>query len=403
VLESMRVLDLTWVLGGPFAGQLLSQLGAEVIKVETPTGDPARAIPPYMFEGDSSFFLSVNRGKSSVVIDLKHEKGIAAFYDLVKVSDAVIYSYAPDVPKRLGIDYERLREINPRICVGQLIGLHDSDGYARSPAYDLIAQALGGVMSITGQEGAPPSRVGYQIADLAGGAFLALATSSALAGRTENRGSRVQVSLLDCQLALLAWQAQNYFVSGVVPGPLGSRSPMTTPSEAFRAADGRYLAVSPTGTEFWRAFCRVLGMPELAEDPRFATRAARFDNASALSELISARIAERDSGEWLKIFAEARVPVAPVLNVEEAVTQPVAKLREMVETVTHRETGATLEFLGNPFKYEGRRPLEYPPALGENTQDVFRDLCGYSDEYIRELISAGAIGTKTGVKDNATV
>jgi len=402
-LESMRVLDLTWVLGGPFAGQLLSQLGAEVIKVETPAGDPARAIPPYMFEGDSSFFLSVNRGKSSVVIDLKNKKGLAAFYDLVKVSDAVIYSYAPDVPERLGIDYEQLRKINPRICVGQLIGLHDSDGYARSPAYDLIAQALGGVMSITGQKGAPPSRVGYQVADLVGGAFLALATSSALAGRTEKRGSRVQVSLLDCQLAMLAWQAQNYFISGVIPGPMGSRSPMTTPSEAFRAADGRYLAVSPTGTEFWQAFCRVLGMPEVAEDPRFTTRAARFDNVDALSGLIAARIAERDSEEWLKLFAEARVPVAPVLNVAEAVNQPLAKLREMVETVPHRRTGATLEFLGNPFKYEGRQPLEYPPALGEDTQDVFRKLCGYSDEHIQELISAGAIGTGIGVRDNETV
>jgi formyl-CoA transferase len=394
VLEAMRVLDLTWVLGGPYAGQLLGQLGAEVIKVESPAGDPARAIPPHFFHDDSSFFLSVNRGKSGVAIDLKTEEGLQAFYDLVRVSDAVIYGYAPDVPKRLRIDYESLREINPRICVGQMIGLHDADGYERTPAYDLIAQALGGVMSITGAEGGPPARVGYQIADLAGGAFLAMGVCAALAGRTAEKGGHVQISLLDCQLALLTWQAQNHFVSGVSPGPQGSRSPMTVPSEAFRVSDGRYLAVSPTGTQFWESFCNLIDLPEIIDDPRFATRAARLENVDALSELIAEQLASRGSGEWLEMFAAERVPVAPVLSVDEALRQPVATLRSMVERVPHPHNGDSLEFLGNPFKYENRNFLRYPPAVGENTAEILTDLCGYSDERIRELVATGAIGVK---------
>jgi len=394
VLKGLRVLDLTWVLGGPYAGQLLSQLGAEVIKVESPAGDPARAIPPHFFHGDSSFFLSVNRGKAGVAIDLKTEPGLEAFYDLVRVSDAVIYGYAPDVPKRLGIDYETLRGIKRDICVGQLIGLHDGDGYERAPAYDLIAQALGGVMSITGNEGGPPARVGYQIADLAGGAFLATAVCAALAGRTPEEGGHVQVSLLDCQLALLTWQAQNHFVSGVCPGPQGSRSPMTVPSEVFATADGRYLAVSPTGTKFWESFCRLIGLPELVDDPRFATRSARLENVDELSRLISGRLAMRPSQEWLERFAAERVPVAPVLTVPEAVRQPVARLRDMVEEVPHPDAGDSLEFLGNPFKYEDSAFLRYPPAIGEHTAEVLSELCGYDHERISELQAIGAIGVK---------
>jgi len=399
LLEGLRILDLTWVLGGPYAGQLLAQLGADVIKVESPSGDPSREIPPYFFDGDSSFFLSVNRGKQSVVIDLKTPGGLQAFYDLVRESDAVIYGYAPDVPERLGIDYESLRKINPRICVGALIGLHDNGAYARAPAYDLIVQALGGIMSITGSPDRPPARVGYQIADLAGGSFLALGVCAALAGRSATEGSHVQISLLDCQLALLTWQAQNYFISGEVPAATGSRGPMIAPSEVFRAADGSYLAVSPTGTKFWTKFCEVIGLPELAEDPRFATRLDRLQNVEALAQILSERISARTSEEWLERFAEQRVPVAPVLNVEQALRQPLAQFRDMTETVVNPSTENTAEFLGNPFKYTTSKPLPYPPQCGEDTADVLRSVCKYTDTRIDELSADGSIG----VPHDATV
>ena len=387
MLQSARVLDLTWVLGGPFGGQLLAQLGAEVIKVEPPGGDSAREIPPY-FVGDlSSFFLSVNRGKKSITLDLKTDAGLTAFYDLVRQSDAVLYGFAPDVPARLGIDYERLAEINPAIVVGELIGIHDDGPYQRTPAYDLVVQALSGVMSITGAEDGEPARVGYQIADLAGGLYLALGVSGALysAGRT-GRGEKVQVSLLDAQLGLLTWQAQNYFISGEEPRAKGSRSPNIAPSEAFRCRDGRYLAVSPTGTTYWRAFCRALGVPELADDPRFSDRYSRLSNVEQLVEILRPLFLTRDAESWGKHFFDLRIPAAPVLTVAEALGQETARLRGMVERAEDPHSGERVNLLGSPVKYAGAPPLRYPPRHGADTAAVLAQLCGYSAERISEVL-----------------
>lgn len=209
MLEGLRVLDLTWVLGGPFAGQLMAQPGAEVIKIETLSGDLSHAVPPHWVQGDSAYYLSVNRSKKSIALDLKSEGGRQAFEKLVATSDAVIYGFAPDVPKRLGIDHESLLAINPRICVAELIGLHDEGEYSRAPAYDLIVQAMSGVMSITGAEGGEPARVGYQIGDLSGGLYLALGLTATLAAaQRDGKGRKVQISLLDCQVSLLTWQGR---------------------------------------------------------------------------------------------------------------------------------------------------------------------------------------------------
>ncbi|MCG8360560.1 MAG: CoA transferase, partial [Kiloniellales bacterium] len=272
MLAGTRILDLTWVLGGPFGTQLLAQLGAEVIKLEPPAGDLARKIPPHFHEGESSFFLSANRGKSSVVIDIKQADGYAVLLDLVREVDAVVYGFSPEVPKRLGLDHETLARTNPTICVGEIIGIHDGPPFSRTPAFDLVVQALGGIMSITGETDGRPQRVGYQIADLAGGLYLALGTLAAIhRAKATGKGGRVQISLLDCQLALLTWQAQNYFISGEVPVALGARHAMIAPSDAFRAADGENFVVSPTGEAFWLKFCEAIGRAELAEDPLFAT------------------------------------------------------------------------------------------------------------------------------------
>ncbi|MCT2585882.1 CaiB/BaiF CoA transferase family protein [Actinophytocola gossypii] len=387
MLQSARVLDLTWVLGGPFGGQLLAQLGAEVIKVEPAGGDPAREIPPHYVGDLSSFFLSVNRGKKSIALDLKTEAGLTAFYDLVRRSDAVLYGFAPDVPERLGIDYERLREINPAIVVGELIGIHDSGPYKRAPAYDLVVQALSGVMSITGAEDGEPARVGYQIADLAGGLYLALGVSGALysAGRT-GRGEKVQVSLLDAQLGLLTWQAQNYFISGEEPRAKGSRSPNIAPSEAFRCRDGRYLAVSPTGASYWRAFCAAMGVPELADDPRFSDRYSRLTNVEQLVEILRPLFLTRDAATWGKHFFDLRIPAAPVLTVSEALDQETARLRDMVEVAEDPRSGEQVSLLGSPVKFDGARQLRYPPRHGADTADVLAELCGYSAERIGEVL-----------------
>lgn len=391
MLSSVRILDLTWVLGGPFAGQLLAQLGAEVIKVETFAGDSARGIPPF-FEGDSGFFLSINRGKKSISIDLKHPEGKAAFADLVRHSDAVMYSFTPDVPKRLGIDFGSLSRINPRICVAELIGLHDEGEFEKAPAYDVIVQAMGGVMSITGEPGGSPARVGYQIGDLAAGLYLALSLVSAItASRSEGKGRRVQVSLLDCQLALLTWQAQNYFITGTVPSAVGSRNAVLAPSEAFLCSDGRYLAVSPTGAHFWSRFCEILGRPDIPKDPRFETRAARISNTEELSAIFSGIFIERPAKVWYDRFFAEQIPIAIVLNVAEALTQPVADLRSMVELCVKPQSGTPLKFVGSPFKYAGATPLAYPPGHAVHTRSVLKDVCGYSDAEVNRLIDQRAV------------
>ncbi|GAA0517633.1 CoA transferase [Pigmentiphaga sp. GD03639] len=394
MLSSFTVLDLTWVLGGPFAGQLLAQLGAEVIKIEPLEGDMARQVSRHAmeFEGDPGFFLSVNRGKSSLALDLKNPKGREVFYDLVRRSDAVLYGFAPDVPRRLGLDRDTLLAINPRLCIAQLIGLHDQPPYASAPAFDLIVQALSGVMSVTGEPGGRPVRVGYQIADLAGGLYLALAcVGGMLKALKSGRGDLVQVSLLDCQLALLTWQAQNYFLSGEVPTANGARHPVIAPSDIYPCLDGRFIAVSPTGQQFWQTFCAAIGRTDLAEDPRFKLAKDRVENVEALTAILNEVFAARASTEWAEHLFASRVPAAPVNSVADAVEQPLARLRAMVEELPHPRSGKTLRFLGNPFKYAGAEPLSYPPALGADSRATLRRLCGYDDAAIDQLVQQRVI------------
>ncbi|MDQ3259349.1 MAG: CoA transferase [Pseudomonadota bacterium] len=392
MLSSLRVLDLTWVLGGPFAGQVLAELGAEIIKIESPEGDQSRAYPPYYFEGDSSFFLSVNRGKKSVVINLKSGQGREVFYDLVRQCDAVMYGFVPDVPARLGIDFQALKKINPRIVVGQLIGLHDEAPYATQPSFDIIAQALGGIMSITGEANGRPTRVGYQVADLAAGLYLA---NGILAGVIHalkmGVGKKIQISLLDCQLAMLTWQAQNYFVSGDIPKASGTRHPMLAPSEVFNCADEKYVAISATTEQFWQPFCKAIDAPELASDPRFTSSELRIKNVAALAEELARIFACFTCKDAVARLERARVPVGPVNNVADALAQPLASIRHMVENLSHPMSGVLLKFLGNPFKYDGAEPLDYPPKLGAHTADVLAKLCGYDATTLQNLHAQGAI------------
>lgn len=393
MLSGKRILDLSWVLGGPFAGQLLAQLGAEVIKVEALEGDLARRVPPVSSTQDSPFFLSVNRGKRSIALDLKSPGGKQALHDLVREADAVIYGFAPSVPARLGLDFESLSAINPRIVVAQIIGLHDQGEWADAPAFDLMLQAMSGVMSITGEEGGKPVRVGYQVADLAGGLYLALATVSALVKvSSTGYGEHVQISLYDAQIAMLTWQAQGLLCGGPVPRATGARHGMIAPSDTYLAADGKWIALAPTGEVFWRRLCEVLGHPTLADDPRFHDAAARIGNIEALTAELGALVATRPSTEWLALFARARVPASPVLGVDEALRHPLTRARHMVEDVLQPGTDAFVEMLGNPFKYNGAPVLDYPPALAADTAEVLQRVAGYAPGHVAELAQTGAIG-----------
>ena len=394
MLSGKRILDLSWVLGGPFGGQLLAQLGAEVIKVEALDGDYARRVPPVLDSGDTPFFLSVNRGKQSIALDLKSPEGKAALYDLVRESDAVIYGFAPSVPKRLGLDFDTLSAINPRIVVGQLIGLHDQGEWADAPAFDLMLQAMSGVMSITGEENGKPVRFGYQAADLVGGLYLALGTAATLAkAEATGKGELVQISLFDAQIAMLTWQAQGWLTGGPLPRATGARHAMIAPSDFYLAKDGKWLALAPTGEPFWLKLCETIGRPDIPKDARFATGAARIANIDALTKELGDAIGQRTSSEWLAIFKEARVPAALVNNVEEALNHPLTAARQMVENVPRPNSDDSVRLLGNPFKFAGMPDLPYPPAFAQDTASVLQRVAGYSDEKIEELARTGAIKT----------
>ncbi|MGH8811655.1 MAG: CaiB/BaiF CoA transferase family protein [Advenella sp.] len=394
MLSGFRVLDLTWVLGGPFASQLLAQLGAEVIKVEPLEGDLSRRVSSHstVFEGDSGFFLSVNRGKSSIALDLKSEQGRAVLYDLVRKSDAIIYGFAPDVPKRLGLDKQSLLAVNPKIAIGQLIGLHDKGPYAKAPAFDLVVQAMSGVMSITGSKDADPVRLGYQAADLTGGLYLALGcVGLMLKALKTGRGDLLQVSLLDCQLAMLTWQAQNYFISGVIPTANGARHPVIAPSDIYPCADEQFIALSPTGQQFWESFCEAIGRDDLAKDPRFDHPVRRIENVESLTQELNQVFQTRKAADWADHLFEQRVPAALVNNIEQATSQRLAHERNMVEEMVHPRTMARLRFLGNPFKFEGAGPAAYPPAFAEHTRKILSQVCGYEDHRIDQLIKDNII------------
>ncbi len=392
MLADFRVLDLTWVLGGPFAGQLLAQLGAEVIKVEPLEGDLSRQVSSHAteFAGASGFFLSVNRGKSSIALDLKNPAGRAVIYDLVKKADAVVYGFAPSVPARLGLDPASLHAVNPKLTVAQLIGLHDEPPYSEAPAFDLVIQAMAGIMSVTGERDGAPVRVGYQVADLAGGLYLALGcVGGMLKSLKTGRGEHVQISLLDCQLALLTWQAQNYFISGEVPFANGARHPVIAPSDIYPCADGKFMAISPTGQQFWKKFCESIGRPDMADDPRFSHPKSRVANVGALTEMLIETFRSKSSQEWTDKFVADRIPGAPVNNVAEAMAQPIARLRNMVEELAHPGGQGALKFLGNPFKYGSSRPLSYPPKRGGQTREILERICGYGSQAIDDLIAQG--------------
>lgn len=392
MLSGKLILDLSWVLGGPFAGQLLAQLGAEVVKVEAPEGDYARRVPPVSPQQDSPFFLSVNRGKRSIAIDLKSADGKKAFDDLVRQADAVIYGFAPAVPARLGLDFATLSAINPRIVVAQIIGLDDKGEYANAPAFDLMLQAMSGVMSITGEEGGKPVRVGYQVADLAGGLYLALATTAALVkALTTGKGEQIQISLFDAQIAMLTWQAQGWLSGGPVPRATGARHAMIAPSDTYRAADGKWLALAPTGDAFWRKLCDAIDRPELADDARFNDAAGRIRHVEELTGELARAIALKPAAKWMVIFSNARVPAAVVQGIDEALQHPLIQARQMVEQVARPDGAAALPMLGNPFKYADTPVLAYPPALGADTAEVFERIAGYSPEQVAQLAKSRAI------------
>jgi formyl-CoA transferase len=399
-LQDIRVLDMTRALAGPFCAMMLGDLGADVIKVEQPgTGDESRAWgPPFVgrpygpYPGESAYFLAANRNKRSVTVNLKHPEGQRIIHRLTQTSDVLIENFRTGVLDGMGLGYEDLRRLNPRLIYCSISGYGRTGPYAERPGYDFIIQAEGGMMGITGPEEGPPSRVGIPIVDITAGMFAATAILAALRARdSSGEGQWLDLSLLDTQVALLTNVASNYLVGGVEPRRHGNAHPNLAPYEAFRARD-RWFALAAANDRQWAALCAAIGRPELKDDPRFASNGARVSNRHVLHAALEETFTTRDADEWLAVLQQAGLPCGPINTVPDVFAHPQVQAREGVLTTEH-PTAGTLRLPGFPYKMSGtpaqvRRP---PPRLGEHTEEVLSDLLGYSADEVAALREEGAV------------
>ncbi len=395
LFSDVRVLDLSRMLAGPYGSMLLADLGAEVIKIEEPGGgDPMRAMgPPFLGpQRESAYFLAINRNKKSVALDLERPEGQEVFRDLCRVADVVWENFRPGVMARLGCDPAALRAINPRLIVCSISAFGQEGPYRDWPAFDLALQAMGGAMSITGEDGRPPVRMGLPMGDLAGGMFGALAVAGALFRRAQTgEGTLIDLSLLDCQVSLLTYVAQYFWADGRVPGRVGSGHASVVPYQAFPTKDG-FLVVAVFAEKFWGGLCRALERPDLVADPRFDSNAKRVQRRAELVPQLETFFPERATAEWLARLHAEGVPAAPINRVDEVLADPQVRQREMVVEMAHPTLGA-VETLGTPVKADALpfRPAP-PPALGEHTDALLGGLLGYSAERLRAFRDGGITG-----------
>lgn len=384
LLSGARILDLTHMLAGPYASMMLGDLGAQVIKIEPREGDPIRQMGPHFLAGESAYYLSANRSKKSLTLDLRQEQGRQVFYDLVKVSDVVFDNFRPGVMARLQIDYPTLRRLQPRIIACSISGFGQYGPYRDRPAFDIALQALSGAMSITGA-GDVPVRMGIPMGDLAGGMYAAFAIAAALHHRAATgEGSYIDISLLDSLTALLVYNAQYFFHDGILPGPQGTEHLSVVPYQSFKTRDG-YLVVAAFTEKFWQALCAALGLPELIEDPRFVDNDARREHKTELVPILAGKFLERTSAEWMVELEKEKVPSGPIQTLDRVFCDPQIAVRHMKVEMDHPAIGK-LPMLGNPVKVEGV-PEEFapPPLLGEHTEEILTGLLGYSHEQITAL------------------
>jgi crotonobetainyl-CoA:carnitine CoA-transferase CaiB-like acyl-CoA transferase len=391
-LLGVRILELGQIIAGTYGGQVLSDLGADVIKIESPEGDLGRnpSVAPY--RGVSGLFLTFNRNKRSVVIDLKTDSGRGVFYDLVRVCDVVVDNFRSGVLERLKVDYGTLSKINPRIIQCSVTGFGIAGEYKDYPALDIIVQAMSGHMAITGEPDRPPVRVGIPLADLSGGIFACKGILAALFDRERSgNGRRVELSMYDSMLNLLSYMGTMWLTNGEIPSRPGSSHDYTVPWQAFEASDG-HVVVATRQEIFWKRLCDALGASALAEDPRFATNALRVENRAALVPQLERLFRERTVDEWLALLRKAEVPAAPVNNLDRAFAEPPVAEREMIVEYDHPDVGR-VRLPGNPIKMSGVTGTISKPAprLGEHTDAVLHELLALTPDRIAALRAEGAI------------
>lgn len=376
VLDGIRVLDLTQQLSGPYAGMILADLGADVVKVEAPhRPDPARVVPGRRVGGHSSYYLSLNRNKRSITLDLKCPGDREAFLRLVEESDVVLDNFRPDVMTRLGVDRAALEARNPAIVTCSLTGFGETGPERNRPAYDYLMQALAGSMDLTGEPDGPPTKYGLSVVDHVGGLFAVIGVLGSLVSRRDGQapGRHVDVSLLDSHLSMLSYLAADLLAGGEPPARQRlSSHPRVVGAQVYRTADG-WLVLMPLAEHFWPRLCGVLDADELARDPRFVDAEARLAHRDELLGIVEPLVASRSTAEWMNLMVAADVPAAPVLSVAEAVAMPQAVAREMVVELVHPAYGS-YRAMGNPVKISASGPvlLRGAPELGEHNAELLR-------------------------------
>ncbi len=393
-LEGIRVIDLTQVLFGPFATMLLSDMGAEVIKMERPiVGDIARGNGP-VINGISTYFLSLNRGKKSVTLDLSNKAGVEVFFKMIKTADVMVENFKPGTMEKLGLDYEKVKVINPGIIYVSGSGFGQYGPYAGKPAFDVVVQAMGGVMSITGEEGGPPVRPGVSYGDIAAGLFMCIATLAALEERHKSgQGQYIDISMMDCQVTVQENAFVRYLNTGEIPHALGTRHPVMTPFQAFPTSDG-YVAVALRGgiKDQWPLFCSTIDRVDIIDDPRFIDGWARTQNYHLLEPILTTAMKNRTTREWIEEFESAGIPCGPVNNVAQVADDPQIAARQMIVNLHHSEAGE-LKVVNSPLKFS-RTPCKVErvsPELGEHTQEILSRWLGMTSEKINKLKESGAI------------
>ncbi|ALJ21951.1 CaiB/BaiF CoA transferase family protein [Microbacterium sp. No. 7] len=391
-LKGIRVVDLTTFLSGPSATQLLGDLGAEIIKVESLDGDSSRAIVGPELDGESAYFLANNRNKRSIAIDLKSPRGVEVMRRLIADADVVVENFRPGVCARLGLDPDELTAAHPSLVWVAISGFGQEGPLRDRPAYDMVVQALSGVMSLTGHPGAPAARLGIPAGDVVAGMYAVIGVVSALYARAETgRGRIIDVSMLRGQLAMLSYQAVYTNITNVAPGPQGAGHDSIATYRSFRGGDGREFVVTANTPRMWEGLCRTLGVEELVADERYLDAASRLRNRESLWAVLEARFAERPAAEWVALLTEAQVPVAPVKNVLEALAD--ARAAGDGTLVTVGNGVAEFENVATPITFVGAEQVEpsYPPLLGEHTVSILRDELGLDDREIDELVADGVV------------
>jgi crotonobetainyl-CoA:carnitine CoA-transferase CaiB-like acyl-CoA transferase len=391
-LSRLLVLDLTQFLAGPYAAQIFGDLGARVIKIEPPGGEMTRAIAPHFVKGESAYYLAVNRNKESLAIDLKTARGRAIMLDLVRRADIVLENFRPGVAARLGLGYDALKAANPKIIVCAISGFGQTGPYRDRPAYDIIVQAMSGGMSMTGELGGKPVRAGIPLGDLSAGMYAVIGALAAVERvRHEGVGAYIDVSMLDCQIAMLVYQAAYHLIAGEVPGPQGREHVSFPTYRAFRCCDGIEIVVAANTERMWSDLCAALGVGDLPADPRFRLNEDRLRHRADLAPLLEAAAAQMSSDDLLAKLAAAQVPAGPINTLDRALADPQVRHRDMVAELTDRD-GDTIRVAGNPLKFAGGSSRHaYPHRLGADTADILHELLGLPEDEVASLAKDGII------------